>query len=152
MGGNQAPAAGSRTGHRVTASPNTAELTPTKEPPMIELPLLDSHDPLLRVESLHAFAYCPRLFYFQEVERISVPHENVFAGRQLHAALEADEDGQAVNLELTSTTLGITRKAACLRHRDGPHLPDQHKRAHPRRPGTPGADTPGSPKAWPSGR
>ncbi len=119
---------------------------------MIELPLLDSHDPLLRVESLHAFAYCPRLFYFQEVERISVPHENVFAGRQLHAALEADEDGEAVNVELTSTTLGITGKVDCLRRRDGSHLPYEHKRGQPRRPGTPGADTPGSPNAWPSDR
>ncbi len=97
---------------------------------MIALPVLDAHDPLLRVESLHALAYCPRLFYFQEVERISVPHERVFAGRQLHAALEADEDGESVSIELTSTTLGLTGKVDCLRRRDG-SLPSLRTQTRP---------------------
>ena len=113
---------------------------------MIELPVLDSHHPALRVESLHAFAYCPRLFYLQEVERISTPDAAVFAGRQLHAALEADEDGEAVSVELTSTTLGLSGKVDCLRRRDGSYLPYEHKRGKPAR----AADT--SPLAWPSDR
>src|SRR5580692_10357561 len=113
---------------------------------MIPLPVLDGHDPLLRVESLHALAYCPRLFYFQEVERISVPHESVFAGRQLHAALEADEDGEAVNIEFASTTLGLIGKVDCLRRRDGSYLPYEHKRGKPRR------EDGGTNSAWPSDR
>jgi CRISP-associated protein Cas1 len=113
---------------------------------MIALPVLDAHDPHLRVESLHALAYCPRLFYYQEVERISVPHERVFAGRQLHAALEADEDGESVSIELTSTTLGLTGKVDCLRRRDGSHLPYEHKRGQPRR------RDDNTPEPWPSDR
>jgi len=113
---------------------------------MISLPILDSHAPALRVESLHALAYCRRLFYFQEVERISVPHERVFAGRQLHAALEADEDGESVSLELASEALGLLGKVDCLRRRDGSYLPYEHKRGRPARV----ADN--APEAWPSDR
>ncbi|MDY3562199.1 type I-MYXAN CRISPR-associated endonuclease Cas1 [Gemmata sp. JC673] len=113
---------------------------------MIPLPVLDSHAPQLRVESLHAWAYCKRLYYFQEIERIAVPHERVFAGRHLHAALEADEDGAAVSVELASERLGLFGKADCLRRRDGSHLPYEHKRGRPAR----GAD--GAAEAWPSDR
>jgi CRISPR-associated protein Cas1 len=55
--------------------------------------------------ALHALAYCPRLFYPEEVEEIRVADARVYAGRELHAALEADEDGDWTSLELTSTTL-----------------------------------------------
>jgi len=113
---------------------------------MIPLPTLDSHAPSLRVESLHALAYCTRLFYFQEVERISVPHERVFAGRQLHAALEADEEGEAVALELASETLGLVGKVDCLRRRDGSYFPYEHKRGRPAR------DAENQPSAWASDR
>jgi CRISPR-associated protein Cas1 len=68
--------------------------------------------------ALHALAYCPRLFYLEEVEEIRVADAAVFAGRQLHAALEADEDGESVSIELSSTTLGLTGKVDCLRRRD----------------------------------
>ena len=100
---------------------------------MIALPVLDSHAPALRVESLHAWAYCPRLYYFQEVERIDAPDARVFAGRHLHAALEADEDGDAVSVELASEPLGLVGKVDCLRRRDGSHLPYEHKRGKPAR-------------------
>ena len=113
---------------------------------MIPLPVLDSHAPQLRVESLHAWAYCKRLYYFQEVERIAVPHERVYAGRHLHAALEADEDGESVSVELGSERLGLFGKVDCLRRRDGSHLPYEHKRGKPAR----GADN--TPQAWPSDR
>jgi CRISPR-associated protein Cas1 len=113
---------------------------------MIALPLLEAHEPPVRVMALHALAYCPRLFYLEEVEEIRVADAAVFAGRQLHAALEADEDGDAVNLELASSTLGLTGKVDCLRRRDGSYLPYEHKRGQPRRPdGQP-------PDAWPSDR
>ena len=113
---------------------------------MIPLAGLDFHAPPLRVESLHALAYCPRLFYFQEVERISAPHELVFAGRHLHAVLEADEEGDAVSLELASDTLGLVGKVDCVRRRDGSHLPYEHKRGRPAR------DADDSPQPWPSDR
>lgn len=113
---------------------------------MIPLPVADSHAPPLRVESLHAFAYCPRLFYFQEVERIDAPDARVFAGRHLHAALEADEDGEAVAVDLASETLGLVGRVDCLRRRDGSHLPYEHKRGKPAR------DADNTPRPWPSDR
>lgn len=113
---------------------------------MIPLPVLDSHAPALRTEALHAWAYCKRLYYFQEVERIAVPHERVYAGRHLHAALEADEDGESVAVELASERLGLVGKVDCLRRRDGSHLPYEHKRGKPAR----GPDN--APRAWPSDR
>jgi CRISPR-associated protein Cas1 len=96
--------------------------------------------------ALHALAYCPRLFYLEEVEEIRVADDRVFAGRELHASLAADEDGEAVQIELTSETLGITGKVDCLRRRDGSNLPYEHKRGKPAR----SAD--GKPEAWPSDR
>lgn len=113
---------------------------------MIPLPLLDPHAPALRVESLHALAYCPRLYYLQEIERLAVPHERVYAGRHLHAALEAEEDGESVSVELASEALGLVGKVDCVRRRDGSHLPYEHKRGRPAR----GAD--GGHAAWPSDR
>src|SRR5271156_5705402 len=113
---------------------------------MIELPVLDAHAPPVRVMALHALAYCPRLFYLEEVEEIRVADAAVFAGRQLHAALEADEEGESVNLELASTTLGLTGKVDCLRRRDGSYLPYEHKRGKPRH------ETDGTNTAWPSDR
>src|SRR5438270_1134938 len=111
---------------------------------MFPLPLLDTNDPPVRVMALHALAYCPRLFYLEEVEEIRVADAAVFAGRQLHAALEADEDGEAVSVELTSATIGLTGKVDCLRRRDGSYLPYEHKR------GKPGRAADNAPLAWPS--
>jgi CRISPR-associated protein Cas1 len=113
---------------------------------MIALPILDSHTPPVRVMALHALAYCPRLFYLEEVEEIRVADAAVFAGRQLHAALEAEEDGESVCIELSSTTLGLTGKVDCLRRRDGSYLPYEHKRGQPRR------LEDNTPAPWPSDR
>jgi CRISPR-associated protein Cas1 len=112
---------------------------------MIALPLVN-HEPPVRVMALHALAYCPRLFYLEEVEEIRVADAAVFAGRQLHAALEADEEGESVNLDLASSTLGLVGKVDCLRRRDGSYLPYEHKRGQPRRPDG------RQPDAWPSDR
>ena len=113
---------------------------------MIPLPVLDSHAPPVRVMALHALAYCRRLFYLEEVEEIRVADHRVFAGRHLHAALEADEDGDAVSVELASEELGLLGKVDCVRRRDGSHLPYEHKRGRPAR----GPDNVA--QAWPSDR
>src|SRR5947209_14243547 len=113
---------------------------------MPSLPLDNSHAPPLRVMALHALAYCPRLFYLEEVEEIRVADDRVFAGRELHAGLDAAEDAEWASLEITSPTLGLTGKLDCLRRRDGSYLPYEHKRGQPRRAdGQP-------PEAWPSDR
>jgi CRISPR-associated protein Cas1 len=35
---------------------------------MIAMPLIDAHDPPVRVMALHALAYCRRLFYLESIE------------------------------------------------------------------------------------
>jgi len=52
-----------------------------------------THEPTLRVQSLHALEYCPRLFYLEEVEGLSVANARVFAGRRLHESL-AQQDAE----------------------------------------------------------
>src|SRR3954454_4761095 len=101
-------------------------------------------EPPIRVMALHALMYCHRLFYLEEVEEIRVADERVYAGRQLHAALESDEEGEAVSVELSSAALGLMGKVDCLRRRDGTYLPYEHKRGQPARPAG------GPPAAWPS--
>src|ERR1041384_122698 len=100
----------------------------------------------LRIMSLHALAYCQRLFYLEEVEEIRVADERGYAGRELHAGLEAEEGEECTSLELSGETLGLTGKVDCLRRRDGSYLPYEHKRGQPQRL----AD--GTATAWPSDR
>src|SRR5205823_9295682 len=70
----------------------------------------------------------------------------VYAGRELHASLAADEEGEALSLELQSETLGLVGKVDCLRRRDGSYIPYEHKRGKPAR------DADGVAEAWPSDR
>src|ERR1035437_5976155 len=95
----------------------------------LALPILD--EPPLRVMSLHALLYCPRLFYLEEVEEIRVADGAVYAGRELHASLAA-ADGEAwEKFELSSPGLGLFGKLDALKRRDGHYLPfEQIGRAH----------------------
>ena len=90
---------------------------------MLAPQVLDSHRPPVRVMALHALTYCQRLFYLEEVEEIRVADHRVFAGRQLHSRLEANEDGESMSLDLASESLGLLGKVDCLRRRDGSYLP-----------------------------
>ena len=49
----------------------------------------------LRIMSLHALAYCERLFYLEEVEEIRVADERVYAGRRLHVDIDKQEARRA---------------------------------------------------------
>src|SRR5262249_37898754 len=100
---------------------------------MISLPVVDSHAPPVRVMALHALAYCPRLFYLEEVEEIRVADARVYAGRELHASLAAEEEGELTSIELTSEALGLMGKVDCLKRRDGLYVPYEHKRGKPAR-------------------
>lgn len=104
-----------------------------------------SHDEPLRVMALHALAYCPRLFYLEEVEEIRVANDPVYAGRTLHEEVAEEEDasGLITQMEWTSETLGLTGKADCLCRRDGSLIPYEHKRGRAHR-------QDGRPTAWPS--
>ena len=69
----------------------------------------------------------------------------IYAGRELHASLEADEDGEQTQLELADPGLGLVGKVDAIRRRDGSLLPYEHKRGRARRDDKSAA-------AWPSDR
>ena len=108
----------------------------------------ESHrqEPPIRVMALHALAYCPRLFYLEEVEEIRVADHRVYAGRTLHEeiARDLDEEGYWKNYDLQSEKFGIMGKADCLCRRDGAIIPYEHKRGRSQR------DEKKKPTAWPS--
>jgi CRISPR-associated protein Cas1 len=105
----------------------------------------DSHEPALRIIALHDLAYCHRLFYLTEVEGIQNPNAKIYAGRELHASLEADEEGERTQLELADPATGLVGKVDAIRRRDGALIPYEHKRGKCRRDGKIAA-------AWPSDR
>ena len=107
--------------------------------------IISTQDPPLRVISLHDLGYCPRLFYLTEVEGLQAPNAAIYAGRELHASLAADEDGERTQLELADPTLGLVGKVDAIRRRDGSLLPYEHKRGRAKRDGT-------VPEPWPSDR
>lgn len=82
----------------------------------------------IRVSALHALAYCPRLFYLEEVEELYTQDAAVFAGRRLHAELEKQEDEEWEELFLVSEELGLRGRVDALRNRDGETIPYEHKR------------------------
>lgn len=85
--------------------------------------------PLVSVGALHALAYCERLFYLEEVERLRVADAAVFAGRRLHVELAKDDaDGSWEKVTLESDGLGICGTVDVLRRRDGKLVPYEHKR------------------------
>ena len=100
----------------------------------------------IRVSALHALAYCPRLFYLEEVEELYTQDAAVFAGRRLHAELEKQEDEDWDELFLESTELGIRGRVDALRTRDGQTIPYEHKRGKCQR------DKDKQPLAWESDR
>src|SRR5918997_50902 len=91
-------------------------------------------EPPLRVMSLHALAYCHRLFYLEEVEEIRVADARVYAGRELHASLEANEDGERTQLELAdpwpSDRLQVVAYAALIESATGQAIPEGRVRYH----------------------
>ena len=103
-----------------------------------------THDPPLRVMSLHALLYCPRLFYLEEVEAIRVADDRVYAGRELHAGIEEDDGDACQTLDLSSPKLGLRGRVDVLRRRGGVTIPYEHKRGRCRH----GQDR--QPEAWPS--
>ena len=100
----------------------------------------------IKVSALHAFAYCPRLFYLEEVEELYTQNAAVFAGRTLHEELEEQEDGEWEDLFLESVELGLRGRVDALRKRDGQVIPYEHKRGRPHR------DEHKQPQAWESDR
>lgn len=100
----------------------------------------------LRVCALHAFAYCPRLFYLEEVEELYTQDAAVFAGRRLHEAIDEQEGDEWLDLYLEDEYLGLRGRVDALRTRDGKTIPYEHKRGRCFR------DENKQPQAWESDR
>ncbi len=101
----------------------------------------------LSVHSLHALAYCERLFFLEEVERVRVADARVYAGRTLHVEIERDEpDDEVLTFKLESEKYGLVGKVDCIRRRDGQIIPYEHKRGRAAR------TIDGAPGAWVSDR
>jgi len=102
----------------------------------------------IRVMALHAFLYCERLFYLEEVEEIRLADAAVYAGRRLHddVVSENDETPERRGLQLTSESWGIFGKVDAVRKRDGTWVPYEHKRGRCQR------DDNKKANAWPSDR
>lgn len=98
----------------------------------------------IRVSALHALAYCPRLFYLEEVEELYTQDAAVFAGRRLHVQLEKQEDEEWEELFLESAELGLRGRVDALRTRDRQTIPYEHKRGRSCR------DEKKQPQAWSS--
>lgn len=88
----------------------------------------DIGNELLRVNSLHALTYCPRLFYLEEVEEQYLQDDAVFAGRRLHSELERAEDCDWESLTLESEALGLRGKVDAIKTKNGQLIPYEHKR------------------------
>lgn len=102
--------------------------------------------PTIKVSGLHAIAYCPRLFYLEEVEGLYTQDAAVFAGRRLHVDLEQEEEGDWEDLYLESEDLGIRGRVDALRTRNGETFPYEHKRGRAYR------DEQKNPQPWTSDR
>lgn len=100
----------------------------------------------VRVSALHALAYCPRLFYLEEVEELYTQDAAVFAGRRLHVELEQQEDAEWQDLYLESDDLGLRGRVDALRTRSGQLIPYEHKRGRAHR------DEANQPQPWDSDR
>ena len=100
----------------------------------------------LSVHSLHAFAYCERLFFLEEVERLRVADERVYAGRTLHVEIEREEDDEILSLGFQSEKYDLIGKVDCIRRRDGQIIPYEHKRGRAAR------DSEKKAEAWASDR
>ncbi|QUS60095.1 type I-MYXAN CRISPR-associated endonuclease Cas1 [Synechocystis sp. PCC 7339] len=100
----------------------------------------------LRVCSLHAYAYCPRLFYLEEVEELYTQDAAVFAGRRLHEEIDNKENEEWLDLYLEDELLGLRGRVDALKTRNGETIPYEHKRGRCYR------DENKQPQAWESDR
>lgn len=115
-------------------------------PTMLMDPLVQGDQESIRVSALHALAYCPRLFYLEEVEELYTQDAAVFAGRRLHVELEKQEGEEWEDLFLESQELGLRGRVDALRTREGQTIPYEHKRGRSAR------DNQNKPQAWESDR
>lgn len=111
------------------------------------------------------YAYCPRLFYYMEVEGIHLPSDDTELGNRIHrradqpsqhsVVLEA-ADGQAPrvvrSLSLTSTPLGLTATLDLAEIDGRLAVPVEYRKGRPHHLRSPHDDTPAGVEPWPTDR
>ena len=110
------------------------------------------------------YAYCPRLFYYMEVEGIHVPSHDTVEGVRIHRRVdapsllpddedEADEDRPAVarSLTLTSPRLGLTATLDLAEIAGETAIPVEYRKGRPFHPRDDSC-TNGSVEPWPTDR
>lgn len=90
----------------------------------------DNFLPIIRVMGLHSIAYCERLFYLEEVEKILLADERIFEGRRIHEEIKIDNNDihRIETFEYTSEILSLTGKVDRLQKRDGEWIPYEYKK------------------------
>src|SRR5690606_877936 len=92
------------------------------------------------------YAYCPRLFYFMEVEGIHLPSDDTELGNRIHrradqpshegvihAAVEAGAPKAVRSLTLTSNNLGLTATLDLAEIEGNVAVPVEYRKGKPRR-------------------
>lgn len=138
---------------------------------MPERPKPAEGEALWSVRNIAEYAYCPRLFYFMEVEGVFIPSADTEAGKSVHQNVDrpsqapnppsGSEDGgppkSIRSLALTSHELGITAILDVVEINGNEATPVEYRKGSPRRPlpksiddaeGTP----PSLPEPWPTDR
>ncbi len=85
---------------------------------------------LVPVMALHALAYCPRLFYLENVEGQRVANARVYAGREVHASLERKHKD---SMHVVSARLGLQGRVDFIRSEKEDLIPVEVKRGRARR-------------------
>lgn len=114
-------------------------------------PIDSDAEPHVTVAGLHALAYCERLFYLEEVEKIRLADEAVYLGRAIHEELASSstntKDGKPHRhklFDLDSTRLGLRGRVDAIYHRNGSWIPYEHKKGRAKR------SVEGKLEPWPS--
>lgn len=93
----------------------------------------ENSDDLLPVMALHALAYCPRLFYLENVEGQRAANAKVYAGRELHSGLE-HRHGDSIQVD--SPRLGLRGRIDFIRSEQEGLIPVEVKRGKAKRTAT----------------
>ena len=103
------------------------------------------------------YAYCPRLFYYMDVEGIHLPSEDTEEGNRIHRRVDAPSNKRVVkanadadrpkpirSLTLTSRSLGLTATLDLVEITGSTAVPVEYRKGRPKHVST--ADEPGDPE------
>jgi CRISPR-associated protein Cas1 len=121
------------------------------------------NEPLWPARNVAEYAYCPRLFYFMEVEGIHLPSDDTEQGNRIHRRVDAPsseatitdaEDSEVAkpvrSLTLTSQRLGLTATLDLAELSGQTAVPVEYRKGRPRHASL--SDENSAVEAWPTDR